>query len=283
MCVGRRSFLLAAALAAALSGCGARPEAAVTALGSSSMEQVMGVLAEGFALEYAGVSVSVEGGGSGAGIEAALRGTADLGLSSRALTEEEKAQGLTETLLALDGVAVIVNAANPVDDLTLDQLGRLFRGEAGSWAEVGGLDGPVACVGREAGSGTRDGFESAAGVRDACVLAQELTSTGAVVEAVRSNRQAIGYASLNAAQGQAGIKLVTVDGAACTEESVLDGSYPIRRPLVLATRTDAVPSAAAQVFYSWATSPEAAPFIRLGGAVPVSGRPEGAAGGEEGT
>ncbi len=242
----------------------------VVTLGSTSMEKVMGILAEQFMLDNSGVTVSVEGGGSGAGVEAAGNGTADLGLASRALKEEEKSSGLTETVLALDGIAVIVNAENPVKDLTVEQIAAIFTGETANWSGVGGSDLEIACYGREAGSGTRDGFESITGTKDACVLSQELTSTGAVIEAVRSNPQAIGYASLSAVEGQEGITALTVGGVACTEETVLDGSYAIQRPFVLVTKDGRDLTAPAQAFFDFATSAAAGDLIKAAGAVPVA-------------
>ncbi len=163
--------------------------------------------------------------------------SADIGLSSRALKDEEKAGGLTETMVALDGIAVIVNANSKVEDLTVEQIAKIFTGEITDWSEVGGDAGTISCIGREAGSGTRDGFESITGTKDACVLDQELTSTGAVIEAVAGNPNAIGYASLSAVEGKDTVKAVTVGGVACTEETVLDGSYAIQRPFVLVTKT----------------------------------------------
>ena len=248
---------------AALSG-------SVTTLGSTSMEKVMGTLAEQFRLDNPGVTVSVEGGGSSAGVEAAGSGTADIGLASRGLKDEEKEGGLTETTLALDGIAVIVNADNPVSDLTVEQIAAVFKGELTNWSQLGGADLEIACMGREAGSGTRDGFESITGTEDLCVLAQELTSTGAVIEAVRGNPQAIGYASLSSVEGQEGVKAITVGGVACSEDTVKDGSYAIQRPFILVTKEDGALSPAAQAFFDWATSAGAADLIRLAGAVPVA-------------
>ena len=230
----------------------------------------MGTLAEQFMLDNSGVTVSVEGGGSGAGVEAASNGTADLGLASRGLKDEEKASGLTETVLALDGIAVIVNAENPVKDLTVEQIASIFTGETANWSGVGGSDLEIACYGREAGSGTRDGFESITDTKDACVLSQELTSTGAVIEAVRSNPQAIGYASLSAVEGQEGITALTVGGVACTEETVLDGTYAIQRPFILVTKDGQALTAPAQAFYDFATSTAANDLIKAAGAVPVA-------------
>ena len=242
----------------------------VITLGSTSMEKVMGALAEQFGMDNSGVTVSVEGGGSGAGVEAAANGTADIGLASRSLKDEEKSQGLQETVLALDGIAIIVNAENTVEDLTVEQIAQIFTGEITDWSEVGGTAGPIACIGRESGSGTRDGFESITGTKDACVLAQELTSTGAVIEAVRGNTSAIGYASLASAEGQEGIKILTVGGVECSEATVLDGTYEIQRPFVLVTKEGVELSAAAQSFFDWATSASASDLIRAAGAVPMA-------------
>ena len=240
----------------------------VVTLGSTSMEKVMNTLAEQFGNDHSGVTVSVEGGGSGAGIEAALNGTADIGLSSRALKDEEKSQGLIETVVALDGIAVIVNSDNAVADLTVEQIAKIFTGEITNWSELGGADSEIACIGREAGSGTRDGFESITKTGDKCVLAQELTSTGAVIESVRNNPNAIGYASLSAVEGQDGVKAITVNGVECSEETVLDGSYEIQRPFVLVTKEGAELSPAAQAFFDWALSADASDLIRSAGAVP---------------
>ena len=242
----------------------------VTTLGSTSMDSVMNTLAEQFGLDNPGVTVSVEGGGSSAGVEAASNGTADIGLASRALKDEEKEQGLVETVLALDGIAIIVNADNGVADLTVEQIASIFTGEVTNWSELGGSDLEIACYGREAGSGTRDGFESITGTEDTCVLDQELTSTGAVIEAVRSNPNAIGYASLSAVEGQEGIKAITVGGVECSEATVLDGTYEIQRPFVLVTKEGVDLTPAAQAFFDWATSAAAADLIRSAGAVPVA-------------
>lgn len=237
--------------------------------GSTSMEKVVGVLAEQFMMDNGGVSVSYDPTGSGTGIESVRTGSCDIGLSSRGLKEEEADGGLTGTVVALDGIAIIVNEASPVEDLSLEDIAALFTGSVTDWSQVGGQAGAVACIGREAGSGTRDGFEAITGTEDACVLVQELTSTGAVLEAVKSNPNAIGYASLASAEGQEGIKLITVDGVSCTESAVVDGSYPIQRPFLLVTRADSELSAAAQAFFDFALSAEAHDLIRAAGAVPA--------------
>ena len=248
---------------AALSG-------SVSTNGSTSMEKVIGALSEQFMADNSGVSVTYDPTGSGAGIEAAGNGSADIGLASRALKDEEKAGGLTETVVALDGIAVIVNADSKVEDLSVEQIAKIFTGEITDWSEVGGEAGKISCIGREAGSGTRDGFESITGTRDACKLDQELTSTGGVIEAVAGNVNAIGYASLSAVEGKDTVKAVTVGGIACTEETVLDGSYDIQRPFVLVTKTDAPLSTAAQAFFDYATSTAANDLIKAAGAVPVA-------------
>ena len=238
--------------------------------GSTSMEEVMGVLTEQFTNDNPDVSVTYDPTGSGTGIEAAANGTADIGLSSRALTDEEIASGLVGTEVALDGIAVIVNADSPVADLTVEQIAQIFTGEITDWSEVGGDAGTISCIGREAGSGTRDGFESITDTKDACKLDQELTSTGGVIEAVAGNPNAIGYASLSAVEGKDTVKAVTAGGVACTESTVLDGSYAIQRPFVLVTKDGTTLSPAAQAFFDFATSKDAASLIQNAGAVPTA-------------
>ena len=275
---------------AALTGCGSKTETpadtntdssaqteapatlsgSVSTNGSTSMEKVIGTLSEQFMADNSGVTVTYDPTGSGAGIEAASNGSADIGLASRALKDEEKAGGLTETVVALDGIAVIVNADSKVADLTVEQIGKIFTGEITDWSEVGGDAGTISCIGREAGSGTRDGFESITGTKDSCKLDQELTSTGGVIEAVASNPNAIGYASLSAVEGKNTVKAVTVGGVACTEETVLNGSYAIQRPFVLVTKTGENLSPAAQAFFDYATSSAASQLIKAAGAVPVA-------------
>ena len=242
----------------------------VSTNGSTSMEKVIGALSEQFMADNSGVSITYDPTGSGAGIEAASNGSADIGLASRALKDEEKAGGLTETVVALDGIAVIVNADSKVEDLSVEQIAKIFTGEITDWSEVGGEAGKISCIGREAGSGTRDGFESITGTKDACKLDQELTSTGGVIEAVAGNANAIGYASLSAVEGKDTVKAVTVGGVACTEETVLDGSSGIQRPFVLVTKTDASLSTAAQAFFDYTTSTAANDLIKAAGAVPVA-------------
>lgn len=205
--------------------------------------------------------------GSSAGITAALEGTCDIGLSSRYLKEEEKEQGLLETILAYDGIAIIVHPDNPVADLTMEQIAGIYTGTITNWSEVGGNDGEIVCIGREAGSGTRDGFETITGTEDACQYRQELTSTGAVITAVASNPNAIGYASL--ASVKETVKALSVGGVVPSEETVRDGSYAIQRPFVLVTREGVALSETAQRFFDYVTSAEAHELIAAAGVVPV--------------
>ena len=241
---------------------------AVSTNGSTSMEKVVGALSEQFMSDNSGVSVTYDATGSGAGIEAAKGGSADIGLSSRALKDEEVSSGLVGTTVALDGIAVIVNPVSGVDDLTVERIAKIFTGEITDWSQLGGAAGTISCIGREAGSGTREGFESITKTKDACKMDQELTSTGAVIEAVAGNPNAIGYASLSALKDT--VKAVTVGGVACTEDTVLDGSYAIQRPFVFVTKDGVTLSAQAQAFFDFATSAAANDLIRAAGAVPVA-------------
>ena len=293
--ITRRSFLTvcgAVAAAAALSACGgsasstAASSAAASSTaassvaasaagdlsgnvatgGSTSMKNVIAALTEGFAEVQPGVTVSYDPTGSGAGITGATDKTLDIGLSSRALKADET--GVTGTTIALDGIAIIVNKDSKVEDLTVDQLKQMFTGEITNWSEVGGDDGEIVLIGREAGSGTRDGFESIVDVKDSCKYAQELTATGAVISAVEANPLAIGYASLSAVGDT--VKMVTVGGVECSEETVKDGSYEVQRPFVFVTNKSVALSEQAQAFFDFATSADAADLIRTAGAVPVN-------------
>ena len=291
--ITRRSFLTvcgAVAAAAALTACGGSASSAaasstsaaagstasstaaalsgnVATGGSTSMKNVIAALTEGFAEVEPGVTVSYDPTGSGAGITGATDKTLDIGLSSRALKDDEKAD-VDGTTIALDGIAIIVNNASKVEDLTVDQLKQMFTGEITNWSEVGGGDGEIVLIGREAGSGTRDGFESIVDVKDSCKYAQELTATGAVISAVEANPLAIGYASLSAVGDT--VKMVTVGGVECSEETVKDGSYEVQRPFVFVTNKSVTLSEQAQAFFDFATSADAADLIRIAGAVPVN-------------
>ena len=236
--------------------------------GSTSMEKVIGALGEAFMEQNKGVTFTYNPTGSGSGITAVGEGRCDIGLSSRALKDDEKASGLKETVLALDGIAVIVNPANPVSDLDVETIAKIYTGEITNWKEVGGNDAEIVLIGREAGSGTRDGFESITDTKDSCKYRQELTSTGDVITTVSTNPDAIGYASLAALKDN--VKALTVGGIAPTEDTVKDGSYVIQRPFVLVTKEGAELSTAAQAFFDYATSADAADLIAAAGAVAVA-------------
>ena len=291
--ITRRSFLTvcgAVAAAAALTACGGSASSAaasstsaaagstasstaaalsgnVATGGSTSMKNVIAALTEGFAEVEPGVTVSYDPTGSGAGITGATDKTLDIGLSSRALKDDEK-NDVDGTIVALDGIAIIVSKDSKVADLTVEQLKKMFTGEITNWKDVGGDDGEIVLVGREAGSGTRDGFESIVDVKDSCKYAQELTATGAVISAVEANPLAIGYASLSAVGDT--VKMVTVGGVECSEETVKDGSYEVQRPFVFVTNKSVTLSEQAQAFFDFATSADAADLIRTAGAVPVN-------------
>ena len=233
--------------------------------GSTSMEKVIGALSESYMAANKDVTVNYNPTGSGAGITAVQEGTCDIGLSSRALKDEEKAAGLKETVLAYDGIAIIVHPDNPVSDLSIEQIAKLYTGEITNWKDVGGSDAEVVLIGREAASGTRDGFESITGTKDKCQYRQELTSTGDVITAVSQNPDAIGYASLAAIKDS--VKALSVDGVTPSETTVKDGSYPVQRPFVLVTVEGKALSAAAQSFFDYATPADAADIIAKAGAV----------------
>ena len=233
--------------------------------GSTSMEKVIGALSESYMAANKDVTVNYNPTGSGAGITAVQEGTCDIGLSSRALKDEEKAAGLKETVLAYDGIAIIVHPDNPVSDLSIEQIAKLYTGEITNWKDVGGSDAEVVLIGREAASGTRDGFESITGTKDKCQYRQELTSTGDVITAVSQNPDAIGYASLAAIKDS--VKALSVDGVTPSEATIKDGSYQVQRPFVLVTVEGKALSAAAQSFFDYATSADAADIIAKAGAV----------------
>ena len=270
------ALALAMVLTLSLSACAKGISGTVSTNGSTSMEKVVGILSEQFMEDNSDVTVTYDATGSGTGIEAVANGTCDIGLASRGLKDVETEKGLVATTVALDGIAIIVNAECPVEDLTVEQIADIFTGKVTSWEDFGGK-GDIACIGREAGSGTRDGFESITGTKDTCVLAQELTSTGAVIAAVKSSPNAIGYASLSAVEGQEGIRVLTVNGVACTEETVLDGSYVVQRPFNLVTVEGKELSQAAKAFFDYMLSAEASGLIVKAGAVPVAEVEEAAA------
>ena len=279
------ALLLAAVLTLALAACGSKNDTntdanadntnddstkttitgTVATDGSTSMEKVIGALSESFMANNTDTTVTYNPTGSGSGITAVQEGTCDIGLSSRALKDEEKSAGLKETVLAYDGIAIIVHPDNPVSDLSVEQIAKLYTGEITNWKDVGGKDAQVVLIGREAASGTRDGFESITGTKDKCQYRQELTSTGDVITAVSQNPDAIGYASLASIKDS--VKALNVDGVTPSEATVKDGSYKVQRPFVLVTVEGKALSPAAQSFFDYATSPAAADIIAKAGAV----------------
>ena len=233
--------------------------------GSTSMEKVINSLGESFMAANKDVKFTYNPTGSGSGIQAVTEGRCDIGLSSRALKDDEKASGLVETVVALDGIAIVVNPENPVSDLDIDTIAKIYTGEITNWKDVGGNDAEIVLIGREAGSGTRDGFESITDTKDACQYRQELTSTGDVINTVSQNPDAIGYASLSAVGDS--VKALTVGGVEATEATVKDGSYVVQRPFVLVTKEGTKLSPAAQAFFDYALSADAASIIAAAGAV----------------
>ena len=256
-------FTAALIMCSTFAGCSSEKET-VSTDGSTSMEKVIGVLGETFENDT-GITVTYNPNGSGSGIKAVAAGTCDIGLSSRDLKEEEKEQGLEATVLAYDGIAIIVNPENPVSDLDVETIAKIYTGEIANWSEIGGNDSEIVLIGREAGSGTRDGFESITDTEDNCKYRQELTSTGDVITTVAGNPSAIGYASVASVKDT--VKMLTVGGVAPTEDTIKDGSYVVQRPFVLVTKTDAELSESAQKFFDYITSEDARGAISSAGVV----------------
>lgn len=249
-------------------GCGnSSDNKTVSTDGSTSMEKVIGYLSEAYMNGNSDVKITYNPTGSGAGIQAVQDGRCDIGLASRNLKEDEKSN-LNETVVAIDGIALIVNLKNPVDDLTLEQISKVYTGEITNWQEVGGDDAPIVCIGREAASGTRDGFESITGTSEKCRYTQELTSAGDVVQTVSSNPNAIGYTSLASLSDK--VKTISADGVMPSEETILSGNYRIQRNFVLVTRKDKELSDSAKDFFDFCMSNNADEYITKAGAVPVA-------------
>lgn len=265
----RTGWIITAAVivASGLSGCGSENGKTVSTDGSTSMEKVIGFLSEAYMNKNSDVKVTYNPTGSGSGIQAVSEGRCDIGLSSRHLKDEEKNK-LKETTVAIDGIAVVVSPENPVDDLTIEEIAAIYTGEITNWKEVGGNDSPVVCIGREAASGTRDGFESVTGTSDKCKYSQELTSTGDVIQTVASNPNAVGYASLASVKDS--LKTVSVEGVMPTEETILNGEYRIQRDFVLVTPKDKALSEESGKFFDFCMSSDADEFIVKAGAVPVA-------------
>lgn len=279
----KKFFIMAAALtlmAGALTACGADGSSAdgntesgktersqtVATDGSTSMEKVIGFLSEAYMEEHGDIKITYNPTGSSSGIQAVAEGRCDIGLASRDLKDEETAD-LQGTIVAIDGIGIIVNPDNPVTDLTIEQIGKIYSGEVANWKELGGSDAPIVCIGREAASGTRDGFEEVTGTKDKCKYSQELTSTGDVVQTVSGNPNAIGYASIASANDS--VKTVSVEGINPTTETIQNGEYKVQRNFVLVTKKDTPLSKTAEEFFDFATSPQADSLITEAGAVPV--------------
>ena len=225
---------VAASTAAASTEAAADLSGSISMVGSTSMEKLANALSEAFMEQYPDVTVTAEFVGSGAGIEAVTNGSADIGNSSRSLKEEEKAAGVVENIVAIDGIAVCVDPANEVADLTKEQLTNIYNGTVTNWKEVGGADEPIIVIGREAGSGTRGAFEELVDLKDACKYANELDSTGAVIAKVASTPGAVGYASLDALDDS--VKALSLEGVEATAENIKAGNYFLSRPFVMATK-----------------------------------------------
>ena len=254
-------------LVTALTGCGSE-EKTVATDGSTSMEKVIGALGEAFEGENSGVTFTYNPTGSGTGITSVSEGRCDIGLSSRALKDEETAKGLKGTVLAYDGIAVIVSNDNPVTDLTIETIAKIYTGEITNWKDVGGNDAEIVLIGREANSGTRDGFESVVGVEEQCKYRQELTATGDVISAVAGNPNAIGYASVASVKDT--VKALKVEGVTPNEDTIKDGTYKIQRPFVLVTKEDTKLNDTAEKFYDFCLSEDAKEIITTAGVVPAN-------------
>ena len=259
--------ILTLVMVLSLVACGNKEEKVVSTDGSTSMQKVINALGEAF-MEDTGANFTYNATGSGTGIKAVKDGTCDIGLSSRYLKDSEKAEGLKETILAIDGIAIIVHTDNSVADLTVEQIAAIFKGEITNWSEVGGKDGEIVCIGREESSGTRNGFESITDTEDACVYRQELTSNGAVLTAVAENPNAIGYVSLSSVKDI--VKAISVGGVVPREATIKDGSYAVQRPFVLVTKEGVALGETAQAFFDFATSSAANEIITAAGVVPVN-------------
>ena len=261
-------ILLVCLMTLSLVACGNNEEKSVSTDGSTSMSKVMLALGEAFMENNKGVNVTYNGTGSGTGIKAVKDGTCDIGLSSRYLKDSEKTAGLQETVLAIDGIAIIVNPKNTIANLTVEQITSIFKGDITNWKNVGGNDTEIVLIGREENSGTRDGFESITDTEGACKYRQELTSNGAVLTAVAENPNAIGYVSLSSVKDN--VNAISVNGVAPSEATIKDGSYAVQRPFVLVTKEGVALSETAQAFFDYATSAEAHDIIRLAGVVPAN-------------
>lgn len=256
-------------IAVGLVGCGEKKaeKKSVSTDGSTSMEKLIGALGETYKKENDGVTFTYNPTGSGSGITAVAEDRCDIGLSSRYLKPEEKKKGLEETVVGLDGISIIVNSKNAVDNLSIEQISKIYKGEITNWKEVGGKDMNIVVIGREAGSGTRDGFESITKTESACKYRQEQTSTGDVITTVAGTPGAIGYASMSVVSKN--VKALKVGGVAPSEKTVKDGSYVIQRPFMMITKKDKKLSEEAQKFMDYALSKKTDELKIKAGVVPA--------------
>lgn len=254
--------------ALSLFACSSNNISTISTDGSTSMEKVIGILSEDFTNKNPNLKVTYNPTGSGSGIEAVKNETCDIGLSSRYLKQNEKDEGLVETIIAYDGIAIVVNKNNTINNLTLENLKKIYMGEITNWKELGGKDQSIVLIGREAGSGTRDGFESITDTKEKCKYRQELTSTGDVLATVRTNENAIGYASL--ASISKDDKVISINNIMPTEESIKNASYVIQRPFVYVTKKDKPLNENAKKFFDYSISSEVSALIGKAGAVSVN-------------
>lgn len=234
--------------------------------GSTSTEKTIGILGELFTNQNPDIKFTYNPTGSSAGISAAIEGRTDIGLSSRDLSDKESAKVISQ-VLALDGIVVVVNNSNPVANLTLEQLKDVYTGKISNWKDLGGADAPISLIGREAGSGTRDGFETITQTKDQCKYRQELSSTGDVITSVSTNPNAVGYASLSAVSDK--IKVVSINGVNPTSDTVKDGSYKLQRSFLMVYPKDKQVSADVQKFLDFTKSKEAQKMIEKSGAIAI--------------
>lgn len=266
----KKTAIIGAILSAALLvGCGSTDNSShtVSTDGSTSMEKVIGILSESYSDKHQNVKITYNPTGSSAGISAVGEGRCDIGLSSRALKDDET-DTYDSAIVAYDGISIIVNNENKIDNLSVSDIADIYTGKITNWSELGGDDLPIVCIGREAASGTRDGFESVTGTKDSCVYTQELTSTGDVIQTVSSNPNAIGYASTASVKDT--VKTLSVENVLPTNETILDGSYKISRAFYFITVKGKKLSDDAQKFYDYCLSSEADEYIASAGAVPTT-------------
>lgn len=263
-----KKFIFSILLGLAFFGCSKNEVVkTVSTDGSTSMEKVIGILGEVFAEDNKDITFTYNPTGSGTGISSVFENRCDIGLSSRALKQSEIEKGLTSTILAYDGIAIIVNKENPISNLDMESLSKIFTGEISNWKEIGGVDLEIVLIGREAGSGTRDGFESITKTSERCIYRQELTSTGDVIATVSGNPAAIGYASIASVKDN--VKLVSINNILPSDETIRSGEYLIQRPFILVTNNNIHLSESAQKFYDFVTSENAEKWIIKAGVVPA--------------